>query len=292
MADITFKVNNPITLKSGTGVSLSADGKGFTQKQFDGTDKSNIRISIGQDVSTNASVQFNEVLLSSDSLTVGTGSDVLVFSDGQIVGDLHFSNNLLTTETLTVVGPLTYKGFFTSSNFTADASNVTQSIITGSTKFGTETNNHNQRFTGSLDITGSYNLNRLNRLTDSITEISNDTSLTDQSQTSFVTEYVAYTFLSAQSPVKDYLRKSFVHTGSFVNSSTSRFTAVTASAPSGFTETTENDFMFFINGMLIENDALTIQQNSTNLDLSLDTTLLGYSLSAEDEVIGFGKFNN
>ena len=50
--------------------------------------------------------------------------------------------------------------------------------------------------------------------------------------------------------------------------------------------------MFFINGMLIENDALTIQQNSSNLDLSLNTTLLGYSLSADDEVIGFGKFNN
>jgi len=289
MADITFKVNNPITLKAGTGVSLSADGKGFTQKKFDGTDKSNIRISIGQEVATSSNVQFNDVVLSSDSLTVGTGSDVLVFSDGQIVGDLHFSNNLLTTETLTVVGPLTYKGFFTSSNFTADVSNVTQSVNTGSTKFGTETNNHNQRFTGSLDITGSYNLNRL---IDSITEISNDTSATDQSQTSFVTEYAAYTFLSAQSPVKDYLRKSFVHTGSFVNSSTSRFTAVTASAPTGFTETTENDFMFFINGMLIENDALTIQQNSSNLDLTLDTTSLGYSLSADDEVIGFGKFNN
>lgn len=289
MADITFKVNNPITLKSGTGVSLSADGKGFTQKKFDGTDKSNIRISIGQEVATSSNVQFNDVVLSSDSLTVGTGSEVLVFSDGQIVGDLHFSNNLLTTETLTVVGPLTYKGFFTSSNFTADASNVTQSINSGSTKFGTETDNHNQRFTGSFDITGSYNLNRL---TDSITEISNDTSLTDQSQTSFVTEYVAYNFLSNLAPTRDYLRKSFVHTGSFVNSSTSRFTAVTASAPSGMTETTENDFMFFINGMLIENDALTIQQNSSNLDLSLDTTLLGYSLSAEDEVIGFGKFNS
>jgi len=112
MADITFKVNNPITLKAGTGVSLSADGKGFTQKKFDGTDKSNIRISIGQEVATSSNVQFNDVVLSSDSLTVGTGSDVLVFSDGQIVGDLHFSNNLLTTETLTVVGPLTYKGFF------------------------------------------------------------------------------------------------------------------------------------------------------------------------------------
>jgi len=290
MADITFKVNNPITLKAGTGVSLSAEGKGFTQKQFDGSDRSNIRISIGQDVATTANVQFASVLLAPNTMTVGTGSEnVLVFNDGRIVGDLHFDNNLLITENLTVIGPLTYKGFFTSSNFTANASNVTQSVNSGSTKFGTETDNHNQRFTGSFDITGSYNLNRL---TDSITEISNDTSLTDESQTSFVTEYAAYNFLSNLAPTRDYLRKSFVHTGSFVNSSTSRFTAVTASAPLGFTETTENDFMFFINGMLIENDALTIQQNSSNLDLTLDTTSLGYSLSADDEVIGFGKFNN
>ena len=50
--------------------------------------------------------------------------------------------------------------------------------------------------------------------------------------------------------------------------------------------------MFFINGMLIENDALTIQQNSSNLDLSLDTNSLGYTLSSNDEVIGFGKFNS
>jgi hypothetical protein len=50
--------------------------------------------------------------------------------------------------------------------------------------------------------------------------------------------------------------------------------------------------MFFINGMLIENDALTIQQNSSNLDLSLDTNALGYTISSQDEIIGFGKFNS
>jgi len=51
--------------------------------------------------------------------------------------------------------------------------------------------------------------------------------------------------------------------------------------------------MFFINGMLVENDALTIEQKaSTNLELRLDTSSLGYELSAQDEIIGFGKFNN
>ena len=51
--------------------------------------------------------------------------------------------------------------------------------------------------------------------------------------------------------------------------------------------------MFFINGMLVENDALTIEQKgSTNLELRIDTDALGYILDSSDEVIGFGKFNS
>ena len=286
MADILFKTRNPLLVKQGTGVTLTKDGITGDHK-IDGTNSSIIRVSIGQAVSTSSNVQFNDVTLSSDSLTVGTGSNVLVFSDGKIVGDLQFTNRVLTTENFTTIGNLVYKGVVTASNFQTDLSNATQSVQTGSTKWG-EDLSQKQYFTGSLDVTGSIKLNNSN----TIREISNDTSATDQSQTSLVTEYAAYEFLSGNTPERDYLRKSFVHTGSFVNSSTSRFTAVTASAPSGMTGTTENDFMFFINGMLVENDALTIQQNSSNLDLSLDTNSLGYTLSVQDEVIGFGKFNS
>ena len=51
--------------------------------------------------------------------------------------------------------------------------------------------------------------------------------------------------------------------------------------------------MLFVNGMMIESDALTISQKSaTNLELRLNTSGLGYSLESGDEVIGFGKFNN
>jgi len=68
---------------------------------------------------------------------------------------------------------------------------------------------------------------------------------------------------------------------------------VTASAPTGLSATSEEDFIFFINGMLIENDALEIvQKTSTNLELRLNTSELGYSLESDDEVIGFGKFNS
>ena len=38
MSDIIFKLNNPLTLEKGTGVSLAADGKGFDKKDFDGTE--------------------------------------------------------------------------------------------------------------------------------------------------------------------------------------------------------------------------------------------------------------
>jgi hypothetical protein len=286
---LTFKTKKPITLKSGTGVSLSVDGKGFTEKDFDGTDKSNVRISIGQDVSTNASVQFNQVVLGSNSLTVGTGSDALVFSDGKIVGDLQFKNNLKTTDSVQSIGNLTYTGTQTSTIFTSSITSVTQSNNTGSNIFGSDLDSHKHFFTGSLDVSGSYNLNQYRPL---VKNISNDDSLSDKSQNDIITEYATYTYFLNNSPVKSYLRKSFVHTGSFVNSSTSRFSAVTASAPPVLSSTSEDDFMFFINGMLVENDALTIQQISTNLELSLDTNSLGYELSSQDEIIAFGKFNS
>jgi hypothetical protein len=286
MSDILFKTRSPLLVKQGTGVTLTKNGQTGNFK-IDGSDTSTIQVSIGQDVQTSSNVQFNDVTLSSDSLTVGTGSDVLVFSDGAIDGDLHFGQNLLITENLFTIGNLIYKGNVTSSNLVIDGGNVTSSVQTGSTKWG-EDLSQKQFFTGSLDITGSVKLNG----SSTVREISNDVNATDQSRTAFVTEYSAYGFLSGNQPERDYLRKSFVHTGSFVNSTTARFTALTASAPTGMTGTTENDFMFFINGMLIENDALTIQQSSTNLNLTLDTNSLGYTLSSQDEVIGFGKFNS
>ena len=115
-----------------------------------------------------------------------------------------------------------------------------------------------------------------------------------QITTKLVTENVRNLFTNFKTWYRNYLRKSFVHTGSFTNSSTSRFfNAITASAPNNLTSTSENDFMFFINGMVIENDALEIvQKTSTNLELRLDTNSLGYSIEANDEIIGFGKFNS
>ena len=288
MSDIIFKLNNPLTLEKGTGVSLAADGKGFDKKDFDGTDVGNINIAIGQEVNTDSSVTFSSVRLSPDTITIGTGSNQIVLSDKSISGSVSFVNSLVISEKLTPEAGLTFKGTLSAPSQSFAATQTTQSLNTGSRKFGTEVDNHSQHFTGSLETTGSLKLNGY-----LVNGISNDTTLSGSSTTKLVTENVAGTYLQTLKPDRNYLRKSFVHTGSFTNSSTSSFNAITASAPSNLTSTTENDFMFFINGMVIENDALEIvQKTSTNLELRLDTNSLGYSIEANDEIIGFGKFNS
>ena len=288
MSDFIFKVKKPLTIKSGTGVSLSETNTPFTEKSFDGSNSSTIRVSIGQAVGTTDSVQFNKVTLSPSTLIIGSGSaNQLTLGDGVISGsDIQFQNDLTITQNLNTTQLMVVQDIISGSTSTFGSIVKTTTHNTGSTRWG-ESLTQKQFATGSFELTGSLSLNRYE-----IKEISNDTSLTDESPNAFVTENVAKTFLATIKPDRDYLRKSFTHTGSFVNSSQVRFSALTASAPTSLTSTSENDFMFFVNGMLIENDALTIQQVASNLNLDLDTNALGYTISSQDEVIGFGKFNS
>ena len=288
MSDFIFKVKKPLTIKSGTGVSLSETNTPFTEKSFDGSNSSTIRVSIGQAVGTTDSVQFNKVTLSPSTLIIGSGSaNQLTLGDGVISGsDIQFQNDLTITQNLNTTQLMVVQDIISGSTSTFGSIVKTTTHNTGSTRWG-ESLTQKQFATGSFELTGSLSLTSYE-----IKEISNDTSLTDESPNALVTENVAKTFLATIKPDRDYLRKSFTHTGSFVNSSQVRFSALTASAPSSLTSTSENDFMFFVNGMLIENDALTIQQVASNLNLDLDTNALGYTISAQDEVIGFGKFNS
>jgi len=290
MSDILFKFNKPITLVEGTGVTLTKNGITGTQV-IDGTTTSNVQISIGQSVETSSNVQFATVTLDPSTLIIGSGSNQITIKDGEITGSsITFQNELVVSESVEVSTNITLNsGVVTSGSSTYSSSSKVMSVDSGSTIFGNSLSNK-QHFTGSFDITGSIDLNDI---PGNIFEISNDSSLTDESSGSFLTEKAAFDYLSALKPDRDYLRKSFAHTGSFVNSSTSSFNAITASAPPNLTSTSENDFMFFINGMLVENDALTIEQkSSTNLELRLDTSSLGYTISSDDEIIGFGKFNS
>jgi hypothetical protein len=136
--------------------------------------------------------------------------------------------------------------------------------------------------------TGSLTLNAYK-----ITEISDDTTLADSSTTATVTENAIETYATLNTKtINTYQRKSFAHTGSFVSVSTASFSALSASAPSGYTGTTVNDFMFFLNGMIMENDSLSIEQSSSIFLLKVNNSTLGYNLEVADEIVSFGKFNS
>jgi len=122
---------------------------------------------------------------------------------------------------------------------------------------------------------------------------SNDTTLGDQSTTAVVTEYAVKQFGASLTTDQAYLRKQYHKTAaSIINSSTASFTAVSASAPTTLAATTENDFIFFINGQYMEHDAITVAQSGSQFLLQVDTGSIGYSLEGDDEILGIGKFNS
>ena len=292
MSDIIFKLNNPIVVSSSNFVTTTDNDSTFDTKDFDGLYKSNVKFSLPQSVGTTDSVQFNQVTLSPNTLTVGTGSNTLVLKDGSISGSspITFQNDLLVTQNATIIDGFTFTGTLATGSSTIATSSFVEVNQSGSTIWGNSIT-QKQFFSSSLEVTGSVLLNRDDSR--AFDEISNDTSVSDESNTALVTERVVKTYLATLKPQRNYLRKSFVHTGSFVDSTNIKFVAITASAPFGMSSTSENDFMFFVNGMVMENDALTIVQNSsTNLSLTLNASELGYSLESDDEVIGFGKFDS
>ena len=44
--------------------------------------------------------------------------------------------------------------------------------------------------------------------------------------------------------------------------------------------------------MIVENDGVDIQRIGSSLLLKIDTSNVGYVLSGDDEVVGWGKFNS
>ena len=163
------------------------------------------------------------------------------------------------------------------------------SCMTMNCNFG-NTQDDTHQFSGSLYTTGSFGLNGYN-----VTEISNDTSLTDNSQNALVTEYAVRHYVSGLGSAGEqaYLRKQYVKISSGISgNSTASFSAVTASAPAGMTSTTEHDFLSFIKGQYMEHDALEIQQAASTFRLKVDTDSIGYVLESDDEILAWGKFNS
>ena len=274
------KLTHGFSLTAGTGISITDDGA-----NYDGSEAISQTISIPQVVNTDSNVQFNQVTSSALLLGSSTITSTGVSQDWSVTGSVDATTNLTVGGTTTIGGTLTAQEFHTEL--------ISGSIIytSGSTLFG-NTIDDTHYFTGSMYVSGSWTLNGYN-----ITELSNDTSLTDASSTALVTENAVKTYVdTAKSDVggfSSYIRKQYVKISSaLVGSNTASFTAVTASAPAGMTSTTEHDFLFFINGQYMEHDALTIQQAGASFYLQVDTDSIGYELEGDDEILAWGKFNS
>jgi hypothetical protein len=269
----------PLVLNAGTGVTLSRDGI-----EFDGSSRLEQIIAIGQAVGTSDNVTFAQV--SASSLVF----DDVTYDNSTITGDINVTGSVTTTGDLTVDGNATIGGIVTAQEFHTEF--VSGSIIyaSGSTQFG-DTLDDTHHFTGSLLLTGSFSLNNT---AVSVSEISNDTTLADSNASALVTENAVKTYVDNQTDDQQtYLRKHYVKTSSSITvPATASFTAVTASAPTGMTSTTENDFIFFINGQYMEHDAIEIQQAGSSLLLIVDNNSIGYELEGDDEILGVGKFNS
>ena len=145
-------------------------------------------------------------------------SNQLTLGDGVISGsDIQFQNDLTITQNLNTTQLMVVQDIISGSTSTFGSIVKTTTHNTG-TQGGVKVLSQKQFSTGSFELTGSLSLNRYE-----IKEISNDTSLTDESPNVWLRKNVAKTFLATIKPDRDYLRKSFTHTGSFVNSSQVRF---------------------------------------------------------------------
>jgi len=281
----SITISNGLVFEQGTGVTISNNGV-----SFDGSSGLTQEFSIGQSVGTTDNVQFNT--LTANSVQIGTGTTYI--TDGAISssdGTIEITGSAVVTGSLTVLGDVRITGSLTADSVITQVTTRSIDYSTGSNAFG-EALSDTHQFTGSVDITGSFLLNGYE-----VNEISNDVNLTNQSQTALVTEYVlANTTVSSGVSSDDitYLRKNFYKTSTGISgSNTASFTAVTASAPAGMTSTTENDFVFFVNGQYMEHDAISIQQkNSTEFLLKVDTNSIGYELESDDEILGIVKFNS
>ena len=273
-----FILRQPIRFVEGTGFTIDNGNEDIVLR-----DNTTVTFNIGQDVSTNQNVIFNVVT----SSLLDINDSTLRFTDSSISGSTSITANFVISNNLIAQQNITVAGQITAEEFLSDFSQSTTIFKSGSTQFG-DTGDDVHGITGSLSISGSFTPNGF-----TITEISNDTSLTDASSESVITQNALKTYLTTETEdFQNYLRKSFAHTGSFVNSATSSFTAVTASAPSGIATTTVEDFMFFNNGAFMETDALTIQQSGSKMFLLVNNDAIGYDLANSDEIVAFGKFNS
>tara|TARA_R100000008_G_scaffold86150_1_gene78116 strand:+ start:1049 stop:1882 length:834 start_codon:yes stop_codon:yes gene_type:complete len=275
----TYILREALVFKNGTGFTTN-----LADVELLGNQSRTVTFSIPQDVSTTSNVEFDDITLSSKVIL---DNDSLIIQENRITGSFTQTGNLITSQSFIHNGHATIGGIITAEKIVSELTQSATFFDSGSTLFG-DSIDDTHILSGSSSISGSININYF-----SLEEISNDTTLADGSSTSLVTENAVKTYLDDQSDdFQTYARKSFTHTGSFVSVSTASFTATSASAPSGFTSTSEDDFMFFVNGVIAEHNALTIEQSGSTFLMKVNNDSIGYDLQNSDEIVAFGKFNS
>ena len=274
-----FILQNALVLSDGTGFDVEPNADIFAKSRIEAT------FQIPQSVGSASNVEFAAISPTEQFII---GDDKLIFKKNTLSGSFTQTGNFITSNFLVINGDVSIGGILTARKIVTEVSQSVTLFESGSTLFGDSLDDIHSR-TGSLSMSGStIGLNNFD-----VTEISNDTTLGDSSVTALVTENAVKTFLDDGAGVfQTYQRKSFAHTGSFVSVSTASFTATSASAPTGITATSESDFMFFVNGVIAEYDALTIQQSGSSFLLKVDNDSIGYDLRSGDEIVAFGKFNS
>ena len=279
-----LKFKNPLTI---TG----SDGFISNILNMDGTVRQNNVLEIGQDVGTDQDVTFNSVESpENETLIINNeaGTQNMVLGYEFISGsNLTFTVDTMTiSENFTHEDDITINGAINFVSMSAELNNSSVIFQSGSTRFGDDLNDTHS-VTGSMSVSGSFNLNGVDLI-----EISNNSDVTAARSNVLITENVAKAALGGDIELNNqYMRKIFAHTGSISNS-TASFSAVTASVDTDLTSTTKQDFQFYLNGMLLEQDALTIQQSSSVFELHMNASSLGYNLSNSDEIVAWGKFNS
>ena len=281
---MAVRLKYPYNIFGETGVTASNAGV-----PWDGTSPIVQELSVGNDIRITGNVQFNAV---TSSVGYNLGGYTLLTDRWET----NFSaGSLVTTGNITIPGNATISGKVTAEKIESELTSSGVIYKSGSTKFG-DSLDDNHYFTGSLHQTGSFVLNGY-----SVMKISNDTSLTYERTDSLATESASKSYIvttvgttGTATATEIYLRKNYNKTAASVSNNTASFSATTASSglsPEDVTETSENDFLFFNNGQVMEHDALQIQQSGDTFYLIVDSDSIGYNLESSDEIKAWGKFN-
>ena len=130
-------LENAFTMEAGTGVTIGGG------PDFDGSSPTTFTFSIGQDVATDQSVQFQNVTASS-ALHIGPSSFTITQNDD---GQAQVNKDWV------VLGDIIAENYIVSSSITS----MSIAQASGSTAFGDSIDDTHQ-FTGSISVTGSLNI--------------------------------------------------------------------------------------------------------------------------------------